>query len=241
MLRSLCRGLRNLVYPQICLACKIKLRQPAIDSLVCEKCWRGIKRNIPPFCSLCGRHLDKHNFSKNCCPDCARRQPHFDRALSTASYEGALKELIHEFKYKGKDYLGRTLSRLLAEFIREYKVPMEYIDYIVPVPLHTARLRQREFNQAEVLSRFIAAEFNTALLDNTLVRHKNTRTQAELEGQERIINVRGSFSVKERALLVNKNILLVDDVLTTGATCSEAAYALKKAGAGIVFALTLAN
>jgi ComF family protein len=166
---------------------------------------------------------------------------HFDRALSPTVYTGPIQELIQQFKYKGKDYLGELLSKLLLEFIRDYHLPLDDIDLIIPVPLHRTRLREREFNQALALGRPIARQFNKTITDAVLVRQKNTRTQTELAPALRLANVRGSFAVRDQALVTNKNILLVDDVLTTGATCSEAALALKNAGAKVVFVLTLAN
>ena len=242
MLKSFFDGLIDLIYPKICLICKSKLNiQSGKDGLVCLKCWGKIKRNLPPFCRSCGRHLEATNFTKHICPNCVKKKLHFDRAFSPCVYEGVIKELIHEFKYKSKDYLGHTLSELMIEFIREYNLPMEYIDFIVPVPLHKSRLREREFNQAEILGNHIAVEFNKDLLNNNLIRHQPTKTQTELKEDERFLNVKGSFSVKEKAFIKAKNILLIDDVLTTAATSSEAAYALKEAGANIVFILTLAN
>lgn len=130
----------------------------------------------------------------------------------------------------------------MIEFIKEYNLPVELVDFIIPIPLHKTRLREREYNQAQILSKHVALEFNKNLLANGLSRIRNTKTQTELADKERLLNVQGSFSVNNnRGEIKNKNILLVDDVLTTGATTSEAALTLKKAGANIVFVLTLAN
>jgi ComF family protein len=126
-------------------------------------------------------------------------------------------------------------------FIKEYSLPINDMDLILPVPLHTQRLREREFNQAGLLSRNIAAHFKKESCDNILRRSRPTKTQTDLETNQRFLNVKGSFSVNDKADLKGKNILLVDDVLTTGATSSEAALTLKNAGANIVFVLTLAN
>lgn len=242
MLRGLLQGLVDIIYPKSCVVCKGSLKnRTSVDEVVCGGCWGKIKRNLPPFCHSCGRRLEKKNFTKHICPACARRRLHFDRAFSPCAYEGTIKELIHAFKYKGKDYLGETLARLMIEFIREYNLPMEYLDLIIPVPLHKTRLREREFNQAEILSRHIAREFKKNVLSDALLRHRPTRTQTELDTDQRLLNVRGSFSVTRRDDIQDKNILLVDDVLTTAATSSEAACALKDAGANIVFVLTLAN
>jgi len=233
-------SLIDLVYPKICVVCKNSLKNsPGIDSLVCTQCWGKIKKNTPPFCHICGRQLK--SFAKNICPGCTRKPLHFDRAFSACAYEGVVKELIHAFKYQNKDYLGQPLSRLMIEFIREYALPMEFLDAIIPIPLHKTRLREREFNQAEVLSTHIAAQFNKGVLRDSLRRNRPTQTQTGLEDALRFSNVKGSFSVTRSEHIKGKNLLLIDDVFTTGATASEAAYALKNAGANIVFILTLAN
>lgn len=129
----------------------------------------------------------------------------------------------------------------MVEFIKEYDLPINFIDYIVPIPLHKVRLREREFNQAEILGGHLSREFNKELRPDALIRLRNSRTQTELNAGERFQNVKDAFSVKTGLNLKNKNILLVDDVFTSGATASEAALALKTSGAGIIFVLTLAN
>ncbi|MEK6727896.1 MAG: ComF family protein [Candidatus Omnitrophota bacterium] len=241
MFRALLNSLADIIYPRICLACKHKLDNAHIDNLICKKCWSSINKNLPPFCHSCGRRLKKENFTKNICPACVKINLHFDRAFSPCIYDGAVKKLIHVFKYARKDYLGEPLSKLMIGFIKEYNLPIKYMDYIVPVPLHAIKLREREFNQADILSKHIAEEFNKEILKNNLIRHKFTKTQAELKADERILNIRGSFSVIKPEGVKGKNLLLVDDVLTTGATASEAALTLKQAGANIVFVLTVAN
>lgn len=243
MLGRLLNGLVDIIYPKVCLACKNRLKDTSsVDNLICGQCWSKIKKNPPPFCYCCGRHLETPNQLTNICLQCVKKKLHFDRAFSPCIYEGVIKELIHEFKYKGKDYLGATLSRLMVEFIKEYNFPMESVDFIIPVPLHKARLREREFNQAQILSKYIAAAFDKKTLDSVLRRHCNTKAQVDLnEENERMLNVKGSFTLDKKSAIIGKNILLVDDVLTTGATCSEAALALKNSGSGTVFVLTLAN
>jgi ComF family protein len=152
-----------------------------------------------------------------------------------------IKELIHQFKYKNREYLDKLLARLMIDFIKEYDLPMEIIDLVIPVPLYTSRLREREFNQALLLSKEIALEFKKKLVYDNLVRLRNTRTQTRLKDSERLLNVRNSFALAKEKDIKGKNILLIDDVLTTAATVSEAASALKHAGANVVFVLTLAN
>ena len=241
MLRRFIQGLVDIAYPKTCLACKSKLDAQVNEEYICSRCRLSIKRNIPPFCSSCGRHLEKNNRNKNICSCCLKKGLSFDRAFSPCLYEGVIKELVHEFKYKGKVHLSKPLSKIMTDFITEYDLPIDYLDFIIPMPLHKTRLREREFNQAEILSRHIASEFNKHLAPDALIRHRLTRTQTELPTNKRYLNVKDSFSVTNNYDLKNKNVLLVDDVLTTGATSSEAAYTMKKAGANIVFVLTLAN
>jgi ComF family protein len=241
MLKGFWEGFVDLLYPKRCLACKNKLSGASIDGLVCVSCWSQIKKNTPPFCHSCGRRLEKKDFAKSICADCRKNSFHFDRAFSPCSYTGIIKELIHEFKYNGKDHLGQTLSGLMVEFIKEYSLPMGDLDLIVPLPMHKTRLREKEFNQAEVLAEALGRAFARDIAGNVLGRSRLSRTQTELSVSERFSNVRESFRVLNPGGIRGKNILLVDDVLTTGATSSEAARAMKEAGAGIVFVLTLAN
>jgi len=235
------QSLTDIIYPKACLACKSKISAAEDGELICRKCYSEVKRNLPPFCSSCGRHLEKSNLNKNTCPACIKKRLNFDRAFSPCVYDGVIKTLVHEFKYRGKDSLGKPLSKIMTDFIKEYSLPLSYLDFIVPMPLHKTRLREREFNQAEVLSMHIAKEFKKESVSNVLLRHRQTKTQTELKNNERFLNVANSFSVVESVSLKGKNLLLVDDVLTTGATSSEAALTLKKAGALTVFVLTLAN
>ncbi|MCM8796571.1 MAG: ComF family protein [Candidatus Omnitrophica bacterium] len=241
MLKRFLLAIRDIVYPKICLACKEKTDKRAVDNLICSRCWQEIKRNTPPFCYSCGRTLKGKHMRKNICANCVKQSFYFDRAFSPCVYTDIIQELIHQFKYKGKDYLARPLSRMMIDFIREFHIPIEYMDYVMPMPLHSSRLRWREFNQAEMLGRYIAEEFNKPLLSDLLVRRYPTLAQAELMPQKRISNVKGCFKVKDKTLVNGKKILLVDDVLTTGATSSEAAFTLKDAGANIVFLMTLAS
>ncbi|MFA7652864.1 MAG: ComF family protein [Candidatus Omnitrophota bacterium] len=241
MLRRFVRVLKNIAYPKICLGCKTRLEPHLADEYICSRCRLKIKKNTPPFCHSCGRHLEKNNRHKNICPACLRNKLRFDRAFSPCLYEGVLKELIHEFKYKGKTHLAQPLSKMMTDFIREYDFPIEYMDFIIPMPLHKAREREREFNQAEVLGRHVAFEFNKGLKNNLLRRERLTQTQTGLANDRRFLNVENSFNVAKDIDLKDKNVLIVDDVLTTGATSSAAAAALKSAGANIVFVLTLAN
>ncbi|MBP7216401.1 MAG: ComF family protein [Candidatus Omnitrophica bacterium] len=242
MWQALKQGLTDIFYPKVCLTCGDSLsRKPAKDQFVCLECWGKIKINTPPFCHFCGRKLDRIRIAKHLCRACLKKHVSFDRAFCPCEYSGVLKDLIHAFKYQGKDYLGEPLSTLMINHIKEYNLPIQYLDAIVPVPLHSAKLREREFNQAAVLSHCIGKAFNKQVADQVLIRNRPTKTQTDLTPCERTENVRESFSVVHQDAIRQKHLLLVDDVLTTAATSSEAAGALKRAGAGMVFVLALAN
>lgn len=235
------QGIIDIVYPKICHACGKIVPDLSVDGTVCIECWAKIKKNTPPFCYSCGRRLTNKQALKNTCLNCIENPLHFDRAFSPCLYEGVIKELIHAFKYKKNDYLGITLAGLMIEFVKEYNLPIRSVDLIIPIPLHKAKLREREFNQAFILSRYLGAEFNKEVSSENLLRNKNTKTQAELKDIERFSNVEKCFLVPQRDAVKNRNILLIDDVLTTGATASEAALTLKNAGANRVYVLTLAS
>lgn len=239
MLRGLFKGLRDIVYPPVCLSCRASLKNKgSVDEAVCAECWGAIRMNAPPFCEGCGRHFPA---GTGRCPDCSGRHFHYDRSFGACRYDDRIKELLHAFKYGGRDYLGRTLGRLLAAFYREYDFLFASAEILIPVPLHPSRLREREFNQSAIFCECLASASGKTVADGMLLRRTRTRPQAGLEKEDRILNVRGCFLVKNGAPLAGKHILLVDDVLTTGATLSEAAKALKDAGASKVTALALAN
>ncbi|MCM8770588.1 MAG: ComF family protein [Candidatus Omnitrophica bacterium] len=153
-----------------------------------------------------------------------------------------MKELIHKFKYEGLQQLGSVISYLLIEFIHEFNLPpLEYFDMFIPIPLHKNRLREREFNQAQILAEHLSKEFKLELSSDNLWRVRQTATQTDLSEEKRLLNVKNSFALRDASKIKDKMIILVDDVLTTGATCSEASRVLKDNGARTVFVLTVAN
>ena len=230
----------DIIYPRYCIVCQKNLKVDSLAELICSECWVKIKRNIPPTCRYCGKHINS-SVLDGICETCKKRDYYFDRVYAACNYDGILKELIHQFKYSGKEYLGFILSRLLIEFINKSGLSLECFDFVIPVPLHKRKKREREFNQSYILAKNVAEQFKLVLLKEGLLRIRDTRTQTELPKQKRFKNVKDCFLVNPRVELKGKNILLIDDLLTTGATCSEAAYALKQAGCQQVWVLTLAN
>ena len=149
--------------------------------------------------------------------------------------------MIHTFKYNHKPGIEKYLSKLICNFVHHYHIPVTHCDYVIPIPLSYAKLREREFNQAQLLADTLAKHFGLPLLDDNLNRLRDTVSQTELDKQSRWRNIQGAFGLKSTAAMKEKTILLIDDVLTTGATASEAALTLKNAGAKAVFVLTVAS
>lgn len=238
MLKHLLTGLYDLVYPPHCPICRKHLTFPDSDEILCPDCRDALIRNTPPFCPKCSRHLDDIGLPR-CLP--CRKQPHqFDFAWAACLYKDPLRELIIQFKYNQKTRLRGPLARCVRDFVQTYNLDIRQFDCIAAVPLHPVRLRERGYNQALLLAERIAAAYHIPLSVGNLVRARNTRQQTLLSEKERWTNMHGAFRINHPAGFFRKNVLIIDDLLTTGATVSEAAGALKRAGAGTVGVLTLA-
>ncbi len=241
----------NLIYPLSCLTCKVRLT-PLSDRPLCEICWNKIELILPPFCRVCGKHLPapletdevarpaKSQNRALICKDCQRSSYFFRAARSVCIYDGVIKKCIHLFKYQSKLSLLKPLSRLMIGFAGNF-LNMKNIDLIIPVPLHSSKLRLRQFNQAQILAKSINQAFSKELQDRLLVKIRPGPAQVNLSQAERLKNVRGTFKVKNVEPLKDKTILLIDDVLTTGATAGECARMLLEAGAGRVDVFALAR
>ena len=176
---------------------------------------------------------------KNLCADCLGGKYSFYKARSVLLYKGALRELVHVFKYEGDLRAGDTLSRYLAENVPE---DLEPYDIIIPVPIHIKKLREREFNHAVILCRKLSKVSNTLCDFALLKKIRETRSQFEIKNErERRKNVSGAFSVPFPERIRRRSVLVVDDVYTTGSTSDECAKTLIKSGASRVQVLTLAR
>ena len=238
MFRKLWRGTLDLVFPPICLLCQKSLKSKNPRFPVCELCHYEIRLNKPPFCAKCSRpHADPGG---TICPECLKTKPAFDIAWGCCEYTEPMKKLVHLFKYNQKTSLQYYFHEQVCRFIDESHPRLFGFELLMPVPLHSARLRERGYNQSELLARRLSEKFHINISARNLVRTKHTHHQALLSQKERWTNVRGAFKIKHSSEIKNQNVLLFDDLLTTGATASEAALALKSSGAKKVGLLTLA-
>jgi len=226
----------NLLYPLRCASCGKDLE--ALDELhVCGRCLKSIRPNPAPHCVVCGRSL--YN-AREICADCRKDRPVFERAYSACVYEGALKEMIHAFKFKRRIALSGILSDIMVDFARDNSEVADGVEIITFVPLHASRLREREFNQSEALARGFGLASGVPCVD-ALRKARKTAPQNELSKDERTLNLAGAFKVKDAAAVNGKTVLLIDDVMTTGSTLNECAKALLGAGAKAVRCCTLAR
>jgi ComF family protein len=214
--------LKNLSRIPVCPSC-LSQPQPYVAEHFCSNCRTPFLNDAP---------LDENGL----CGLCRRGLTEFDAAFSYGEYEGTLRKLIHLFKYAGVSPLAPELGKLLSRALpRDLSV-----DVIVPMPLHWRRRWQRGFNQSDLLAKAIAGRIGLPVA-RAVRRKRATPAQAGLTRAERRGNVAGAFAVRKRAAVEGKHVLLIDDVLTTGATASACAAALKRAGARRVSVLTLAR
>ena len=237
--KSLLDGLCDLVYPPYCLLCRKQNPPHSLKEILCPQCQNSIQFNRPPFCLKCSRHLDDHDLSPRCA-NCSQTELHFDFAWGACLYKDPLRDFIHQFKYHEKTLFRNLFTRLMTTFIHSYHLDIQQFDAILPIPLSSTRHRERGFNQSQLLAQGISEQFSIPMSLDHLQKVRHTKHQTQLSQKERWTNVNGAFRIKHSREFLDKNILLVDDLLTTGATASEAALILKKAGANRVGILTLA-
>jgi ComF family protein len=230
----------DLLYPALCPVCDRALDAGRRDPL-CRECWAGLERLEGPCCDRCGRPLpsfDRRGVGAGPrCPDCVAALPPFDYARAAGAYTGVLRDALHAFKFGGKSALARPLAALMLERCGALLGPD--VDALVPVPLSRPRERQRGFNQAALLAAHLSAGSGVPLEPRWLSRSRGTRPQTELTASERRANVARAFTASPRA--AGAHVLLVDDIVTTGATVGECARTLHVAGARAVGVLAVAR
>ena len=212
--------------PAFCTHCKTKLNPEEI--LICRECLHSIKNaDKQRIESEYGRKFKPGGFVED-----------FTSAFIFEK-DGALQSLIHALKYENKFRAGIFLGSQFAKE-RGYFLKENNIQFIVPVPLHRLKKAERGYNQAYYISKGIGRSLDLAVRPGILKRKKYTRTQTKMNLEERKENVRDAFILKKKKSVKNKNILIIDDVITTGATTNECAKILKEGGAGLVFAGSIA-
>lgn len=240
MLQRTTRRALRVLFPVQCGTCERPLTDDPVP-FFCRACWGSIQPLRCAACPRCARPFSSSlalTYSPtHICTDCRRRNPAFSKVWSGYPYASPLREAISLLKYERKYGLADSLSRLLVDAL---PAALE-ADLIMPVPLHPARLREREFNQSLLLADAVGRRLKIALCYTNLIRIRDNPAQTSLPRSTRLTNLRRAFHVRRPDAVRARRILLVDDVLTTGTTLNECAKALRKAGARDVCAVTLAR
>jgi ComF family protein len=234
--RRLFNALGDLIVPPCCLVCRAPLEA---HHLLCAPCWREVHFIRAPLCDVLGIPLPFDAGERTVSAAAVANPPAYDRARAVAHYSGSMRTLIHQFKYADRHDARALYGRWLAEAAGELRAGP---DLIVPVPLSRLRLLSRRFNQSAILAQELARHTGLAVDLHLLKRQRFSRAQVGLTRDQRRRNLAGAFRVPRhrRAALRGRNVLLVDDVITTGATVEACARTLKRAGAARVDVLALA-
>lgn len=231
-LKTVRDGALGLVYPRVCVGCELPLEADG-ELWLCENCKPELKPVEPPYCDTCGQPFDGVMARGFRCSNCREIDLAFDFAVGAYRAEGLARELVHRFKYEKQHYLCALLGEMLRDALSDDRLNGEpEKDWLlVPVPLHPRRLREREFNQAAELCRVFRREGRPAGFEygDLLKRTRYTRRQANLDRADRLTNLEGAFAMRRDGVR-GRPVLLVDDVLTTGATASECARVLREEG-----------
>ena len=215
-------------FPRRCVGCG------KVGDFLCVDCRQKLPRILSPICKKCG----KPESSGNLCSACWGQKTEIDGIRSVFRFEGIVRQAIHYLKYRNLKSISSCLAMLMADYLRDNPV---YGGILVPVPLHSRRLRERGYNQSSLLAQELGKLIDIPVIDGSLRRIKDSLPQARTTAiEERRKNVKEAFACRDESLK-EKSVILIDDVCTSGATLEACAVALKASGAISVWGLTLAR
>ncbi len=222
----------ELIFPKTCIGCYSRLENN--EQILCKEC-KGSLEFLSDVCEVCGSIKEN-----GICHICKSGEIYFDKARSVFHFNKIIQNLIHEFKYNEMKKVSQYLGKLTEEYLNRFQ-PFEHVDIITPIPLHKVKKRSRGFNQSEYLTREIADQMKWKHIPNLILRKKFTETQTKLTKKQRRVNVSDAFKLNPKFDVKNKNILIVDDVFTTGATINSASNLLRNNGVNKIYVLTIAR
>lgn len=227
--------LLNFIFPPRCCTCRNVI---SFDNsrYICEECYASLPFIDSPACRYCGKALE----AGECCSECEGQDSIFDRAICACEYKEGMREILHTFKFRGKIKLSGFLSDILYGKIKQV-TDISKFDIIICVPLCSGRLKERGFNQSELIAKNLGSRMGVPYRPGVLERTRNTPKQSGLGRADRIGNVCGAFRVADVEPVYGKRVLLVDDILTTGSTLRECSRELKKAGAREITVVAVAT
>ncbi len=216
----------RLIYPEVCLLCSGSLEIQ--DCYICGPCIHKIETLKPPLCPKCAMQIPPYLSKMSRCPSCQNMKTHFDRGYALFPYQNEIKKILHSVKFSKKSWHLKALDPFLNDLTMP---PIFDYDFLVPVPLDPIRKRQREFNQSHLIARLIHQHDNSSPIRSVLKKVKRTEPQSALDRSRRLENLGNAFKLRRGSKVSGKKILLIDDIVTTGATVNECAKCLKEKGA----------
>jgi ComF family protein len=230
----------DLLFPPACAFCSEPSPPREDGTLLCETCASRLSHARKDFCPRCGMPAPALNAEDGKCANCRDKKFRFSAVRSLGLYENDVRQAVLRMKHQEQEHLAMALGRRLATVLNENPFP-ELPELVVPVPMHWWKRLIRGTSAAETLARSLSSAKSLPIASDLLCCRRYTKTQSSLTGEERRLNVRGAFAASRRYDISGARILLVDDVITTGATCDSAAQVLLEAGAGTVYAISVAR
>lgn len=236
-LKQVIEKVLDFLFPQDikCIFCGEEVNEN--EFCLCDKCSNEVDKCVK-ICDCCGAVIKSE---AKFCVVCLNNKREFDFARAPYVYKGKVIEAVHNFKYNGAKYLAKPFAKLMLSSFNELNKLSGGFDFIIPVPMHKDKLKKRKYNQAKLLADEVAKLTNLPVEDNLLVKVKNTESQTKLARKERFKNMKDVFEITDKRKVKNKNILIVDDILTTGATTESMAKLLRKYHANKISVLTFAR
>jgi len=229
------------LFPSRCVLCSQTVKSPAINEAIelCEACFNKMPFNTA-CCVCCALPLPDDNAGDTLCGRCIQKTPEYDYAHSVFRYEGDIIRLVHQLKFSEKITYARSIGEwLLSAYDSDEVLNKEAPDCLLPVPLHTSRLRQRGFNQSIEIARVLSIKRDIPIEYGAVIRERSTISQTGLNAKQRQKNIKTAFKVVSE--MPYKNVLIIDDVVTTGSTVNELAKLLKKNNVERVGVLSIAR
>lgn len=227
----------SIIFPSKCIACSSIV---SAGSKICSICWGKLEFISSPSCAKCDYPFEFDIGHDALCGSCLNEAPLFDKAISVLRYTALSKVMVHRLKYSDKLHIAKHFASLLFKKIHK---DVHKFDFIIPVPMHRKKMRSRFYNQAALMVTHLSGYSAIVPLHNGLLKTKHHKSQTGLSRGIRKENVKNTFGINKKyiSLIKGKNILLVDDVYTTGATVNECSKVLRRSGCGSITVITLAR
>ncbi|MCE2993435.1 MAG: ComF family protein [Candidatus Jidaibacter sp.] len=223
------------LYPPKCPSCKAKVSD---DLVFCESCWEEVEFISNPCCAKCSINLPA-SYLGLLCDRCETRKYSFDRNISAVRYKDSIKDIVHKLKFSDATQLAKIMAHNMTLAFNRFA--HEQFDIIVPVPMHPKKLKMRKYNQAALIAKHVAEYTGIQICYDALIKLDDTMSQIAYSRLDRFLNMKTAFSFNDKLSVRSCNVLIIDDVMTTGATLNACAKVLKKHGANKVYCLTFAR